>query len=425
MIVQNGEIRLTRYWKLSYLPKLELTEEDLKHEIIERLQEAVRIRLISDVPLGAFLSGGIDSSATVALMARIMDQPVRTFSIGFKEEAYNELRYARMVAEQYKTDHTEFIVEPDAVDVLPKLVWQYNEPFADSSAIPTYYVSKLARQHVTVVLNGDGGDENFAGYGRYVANSFSRSISPFFPPSLAKAILPFILPLPHGRNPTNFFWRLKRFLQEYTLSPEMRNAHWLSHFTNEMKSDLYTPDFSQRVSGIDSYTLIHQRYSEADGYNFLDKTLYADVMMYLPDDLLVKVDVASMANSLEARSPFLDHEFMEFAARIPENLKLKGKSTKHILKEALRGILPDQVLFREKMGFGVPVDHWFRNELREMAYDILLGAQTRDRGYFQEAFVRRILDEHVSGRWNWQYHIYNLLMLELWHRQFIDEAPHG
>lgn len=423
LILGNGQIRIKRYWKLSYLPKLELDEEDLRHEIIERLREAVRIRLISDVPLGAFLSGGIDSSATVAMMAHIMNQPVKTFSIGFKEEAYNELRYARMVAEQFKTDHTEFIVEPDAVDVLPKLVWQYNEPFADSSAIPTYYVSKLARQHVTVILNGDGGDENFAGYGRYVANQFSRSISPFFPPLLARAVLPFILPLPHGRNPSNFIWRLKRFLQEYIQSPEMRNAHWLSHFTSEMKSALYTSDFSRRVSAIDSYSLINQRYGEADGDNFLDKTLYADVMMYLPDDLLVKVDVASMANSLEARSPFLDHEFMEFAARIPSRLKLNGTSTKYILKEALRGILPDGVLFREKMGFGVPIDHWFRNELREMTHDVLLSRHCIERGYFQEGFVKRILDEHTSGKWNWQYHIYNLLMLELWHRQFIDGGP--
>jgi asparagine synthase (glutamine-hydrolysing) len=420
LIVKNGELTLTRYWKLSYLPKLELSEKDLKREIIERLREAVKIRLISDVPLGAFLSGGVDSSATVALMAGMMKDPVKTFSIGFKEEAFNELRFARMVAERYKTEHTEFIVEPNAVEVLPKLVWHYNEPFADSSAIPTYYVSKLAREHVTVILNGDGGDENFAGYGRYAAAEFSRSIHPFFPVLLAKAMLPLAMMLPHGKKSTNFFWVLKRFLQEYVRSPEMRNAHWMSHFTTEMKSELCTGDFFHRTTTGDSYDLLMQRYREAKAESFLDKTLYADVMMYLPDDLLVKVDVASMANSLEARSPFLDHEFMEFTARIPSGLKLKGRTTKYILKEALRNILPDEVLFREKMGFGVPIDHWFRNELKEMAYDIILSRRSLERGYFQESYVKKILDEHVAGKWNWHNHIWNLLMLELWHRMFID-----
>jgi asparagine synthase (glutamine-hydrolysing) len=432
LLLKNGQITVKRYWKLSYLPKHSLSsppfrkggkggfERVLSVEIIQRLREAVRNRLISDVPLGAFLSGGIDSSTVVAMMSGIMNEPVKTFSIGFKEDTYNELRYARMVAEKFRTDHTEFIVEPKALEVIDKLVWHYNEPFADSSAIPTYYVSKLAREHVTVILNGDGGDENFAGYGRYTANEFSRAMHRFFPTPLARALLPFVLMLPHGKDPANFFWRLKRFLQEYVKSPEMRNAHWLCHFTTEMKDDLYTNDFSTRVLSMDSFDLLLDKYKEADANDFLDKTLYADVMMYLPDDLLVKVDVASMANSLEARSPFLDHEFMEFVAKIPAELKLKGRTTKYILKEALKEILPDEVLFREKMGFGVPIDYWFRNELKEMAYDTLLSDRAIQRGYFKKGVVKKILDEHTSGRWNWHNHIWNLLMLELWHRMFID-----
>jgi asparagine synthase (glutamine-hydrolysing) len=372
------------------------------------------------VPLGAFLSGGIDSSATVALMSEIMSEPVKTFSIGFKEKAYNEVLFARMIAKQYKTDHTEFIVEPKALEVIDKLVWYYNEPFADSSAIPTYYVSKLAREYVTVILNGDGGDENFAGYGRYIANEFSRMIGRFLPVSFVKALLPFVMVLPHGNDPNNFFWRLKQFLREYIRSPEMRNAHWLGHFTTEMKSTMYTDDFSSRVSPVDSLDLILDKYRDAEADNFLDKTLYADVMMYLPDDLLVKVDVASMANSLEARSPFLDHEFMEFVAKIPAELKLKGRKTKYILKDTLKGILPDEVLFREKMGFGVPIDHWFRNELRDMAYDVVLSEKAMSRGYFKKEAIKKILDEHTSGKWNWMNQIWNLLMLELWHRVFID-----
>lgn len=420
LILKNGHVEVKRYWKLSYLPKHRVDVKNLKNEILERLKIAVKIRLISDVPLGAFLSGGIDSSATVAMMSEIMSEPVKTFSIGFKEKAYDELRYARIVAKKFQTDHTEFIVEPKAFEVIDKLVWHYNEPFADSSAIPTYYVSKLAREYVTVILNGDGGDENFAGYGRYVANEFSRMIHRFFPTSIAKALLPFVMVLPHGNNPNNFFWRLKRFVQEYIKSPELRNAYWLCHFTTEMKNSMYTDDFSSNVSSVDSFDLLLDKYSDAEADNFLDKTLYADVMMYLPDDLLVKVDVASMANSLEARSPFLDHEFMEFVAKIPAELKLKGRNTKHILKDTLKGILPDEVLFREKMGFGVPIDHWFRDELRDMAYDVILSEKAISRGYFRKEAINKILDEHTSNKWNWQNHIWNLLMLELWHGMFID-----
>lgn len=421
LVFKNGHINIKRYWKLTYLPKHKLSEEDIKGELIERMKEAVKIRLISDVPLGAFLSGGVDSSAIVAMMTGMMDDPVKTFSIGFKAQAYNELHYAKIVADRFNTEHTEFIVEPNALEVLPKIVWHYNEPFADSSAVPTYYVSELAREHVTVILNGDGGDENFAGYGRYVANEFSRKISKILPPPLTKIILPFIMMFPHGSDPNAFFWRLKRFFQEYPNSPEIRNGHWLCHFTSEMKTELYSEEFLEQFSKIDSFEILLNKYKEAQADTFLDKTLYADVMGYLPDTLLVKVDVASMANSLEARSPFLDHVFMEFAAKIPSQLKLKGRRTKYILKEALKGILPDEILNRPKMGFGVPIDQWFRNELKEMVYDTLLSDTAVQRGYFRPKAVRNIIDEHVSGKWNWQYQIWNLLMLELWHQMFIDK----
>lgn len=420
LLLRNSEIKISRYWKLSYLPKLTMSENDLRHEVIERLKEAVKIRLVSDVPLGAFLSGGIDSSAIVALMAGMMKEPVKTFSIGFREEAYNELKYARMVAEKFETDHTEFLVEPNAVEILPKLVRHYNDPFADASAIPTYYVSKLAREHVTVILNGDGGDENFAGYVRHALNKASEKMRNVFPPGLVKALTPLVRMLPQGKTPDNFIWRLKRFMQVYVKPPEIRNAYMLCHFMAEMKDGLYTGEFKKKVSANDSLDLLLDRYREAEADSLLDRTLFTDVMMYLPDDLLVKVDVASMANSLEARSPLLDHEFMEFAARIPADLKLKGLTKKYILKEALRGLLPDDILFREKMGFGVPLDYWFRNELKEMAYDTLLDERALGRGYFRKEYIRQMLDEHVGGRWNWQYHIYNLLMLELWHREFVD-----
>ena len=389
---------------------------------MERLTEAVRLRLVSDVPLGAFLSGGMDSSAVVALMSRLTPEPVRTFSIGFHEKDYDELSYARIVAERFKTSHTEFQVRPNAVEVLQKLVWHYNEPFADPSAIPSYYVSKLAREHVTVVLNGDGGDESFAGYNRYVANELAMRFERI-PAFLRKGLLPKLARLlPATSDPNSFLWRLKRFSQVLAFSPELRNAHWVTHFDNDAKASLYTRDFLQATEGNDSYDIILDRYQQAEATEFTDRTLYADVALYLPETLLVKMDIASMANSLEARSPFLDHEVMEFAARVPAHLKLHKGRTKIILKNAFRNVLPPEIIERKKMGFGVPLEHWFRNELKEMSYDLLLGRRTIERGYFREDAVRRILDEHATGVWNWQYHIYNLLMLELWHREFIDRA---
>ena len=424
LICRNGRIDIQPYWKLSYVPKFSADNpsrmQDLEEELIERLHEAVKMRLISDVPLGAFLSGGVDSSAVVALMSQCMDAPVRTFSIGFKEAAYNETQYARMVSEQYHTDHTEFIVEPNALEILPKLVWHYNEPFADASAIPTYYVSQLAREHVTVALTGDGGDENFAGYKRYFANKMASQLSKIFPPLCISSLLPFVMRLPHGNQPNNFFWRLKRFLQECSLSSELRHGHWLAHFTTEMKQELTTDGYRVAVRNTDSFDLLLKKFSEAEAESLLDKTLYADVTMLLPDSFLVKVDIASMANSLEVRSPFLDHTFMEFAAKIPSKLKLKGRTGKYFLKKTLTNLLPHKILHRGKMGFGVPIDRWLRNELREMAYDTLLSPKSMSRGYFKKTSLKRMLDDHVSGKWNWHYHIWNLLMLELWHQMFID-----
>lgn len=424
LVCRDGKIRVERYWKLRYLPKFAAdtpsAERALEEELLEKIKDAVRIRLVSDVPLGAFLSGGMDSSIVVALMSGMMKEPVRTFSIGFHEEAYDERRFARIVAERFGTRHTEFKVRPDAVEILPRLVRYYNEPFADPSAIPSYYVSKLAREHVTVALNGDGGDESFAGYERYVANWIAMQFE-LLPHFLRKKVFPAIAALLPGTKDLNgVVWRLKRFSQIAPLSPELRNAHWLCHFSTAMKSELYSDGFRRATEGLDSFEVLLGKYAEAEADNFTDRTLYADVSLYLADTLLVKMDIASMANSLEARSPFLDHELMEFAARLPDRLKLSRLRTKAILKDAFKDILPEEITGRKKMGFGVPLDYWFRNELKEMTYDILLGQRCTERGYFNKAYVKRILDEHVAGKWNWQYHIYNLLMLELWHRQFID-----
>ncbi len=426
LLARGGRVEVKRYWKLSYLPKFEArtarAERELEAELVRRFEEAVALRMISDVPLGAFLSGGVDSSAVVAMMCRKASGPVRTFSIGFDNDAYDELAFARRTAEHFGTQHTEFTVRPSALEVLPKLVWHYDEPYADASAVPTYYVSKLARDHVTVVLNGDGGDESFAGYDRYVANALAQRLSLLTPVLGSAAFRKALDLLPHGATSASSRWRLKRFVQQLGRSPQARNAAWLAQFDPEAKQQLYTAAFRREVGPADAEEALYARYRETDADNFTDATLYADVTGYLPDALLTKVDIASMAVALEARSPFLDHEFMEFAARLPARLKLDGRKTKVILKRALRGIVPDEVLDRRKMGFNAPVDQWLRGELREMSHDLLLSRRSLERGYFQRTFVERMLREHSQGTRNWHTQIWNLMMLESWHRSFVDEA---
>lgn len=428
LLVKNGQVTLKRYWKLSYQNQMRVeTEADqraLQEEIIERLREAIRIRLMSEVPLGAFLSGGIDSSIVVALMAGLMDQPVKTFSIGFKEDEYNELGYARMVADRYKTDHHEFIVTPDAKAIIPELVWHYNEPFADSSAIPTYYVSKLAREYVTVILTGDAGDENFAGYPRYqFGGEHTPDYGPIYPTILQRI---FNNPVDSRLQPYisngKASLRDRRRLMDLKLK-RLFYYYRITHFHEGYHASLYTPDFQDKVRGKFPIDFMLNRYRETDAQNFLDATLYVDMNLYLPDTLMTKSDIAGMANSLEARMPMLDHTFLEFTARIPAGLKLKdGQISKYIFKKAVEPYLPHEVIYRKKMGFAVPLDHWFRGELKELAYDTLLSTRATQRGYFKRDYIEGMLDRHQQGE-NWQYLIWNLFMLEQWHAMFIDQPP--
>ena len=419
LLVQDGQVSVRRYWRLRYGTKRHISEAQAAEEVLARLREAVRLRLVSDVPLGAFLSGGIDSSAVVALMAQEGAGPVKTFSIGFEETDYNELPYARVVAERYGTEHHEFVVRPNAVEILPKLVWHYNEPFADSSAIPTYYLAELTRKHVTVALNGDGGDENFAGYERYLANIAASSYQGV-PGFIRRPLGALIAKLP-SISSRSLIGKAKRFVAAVSETRERRYAWWLMHFQPPLKAELCTPDFLRQAGGDDTTQLILDEYAASDARDFVDATLDVDVNRYLPDDLLVKVDIATMAHGLEARSPFLDHSFMEFAATLPANLKLHGRIKKYILKKAVSSQLPNEVIDRPKMGFGVPIDHWFRHELKEFASDVLLSRTSVERGYFHTTVVRRLLDEHAGGVRSWHYQLWNLVMLELWHRTFIDQ----
>jgi asparagine synthase (glutamine-hydrolysing) len=421
LLWEDGRVAVTRYWRLRHAVRAGRPEAVWCEEIRARLDEAVRLRLVSDVPLGAFLSGGVDSSAVVAVMAQASPGRVKTFSIGFDEPEYDELRYARLVAERFGTEHHELVVRPDAARVLPKLAWHYDEPFGDSSAVPTYYVAEMTRRHVTVALNGDAGDEAFGGYERYLASLLAQRLDRLPGAGLLRGTARAALAVwPPTVKRTGLPARARRFLEGVGETPERRYARWFCHFHGSRKAELCTPGFLDDAGESDDLEDLLAAFSAQDGADLLAATMGVDAELYLPDDLLVKVDIASMAHGLEARSPFLDHELMEFAATIPSALKVRGRETKRILKTALQGLLPEPVLARRKMGFGVPIDHWLRHELRDLAYDTLLSRRALGREYFRAEVVRRLLDEHVHGQANLQYWLWTLLMLELWHRTYID-----
>ena len=417
--LKTRKLEKQRYWKLDYSQKLVLSEKEWCGKIMSKLKESVKLRMISDVPLGAFLSGGIDSSAVVGLMSKLNNKPIKTFSIGFNEEKFSELKYARMIAEKFNTEHTEFKVEPNAIEMLPKLVKQYEEPYADSSALPAYYVSKMTRDHVTVALNGDGGDENFAGYSRYSAFKFS-----FFYEKLK--FFNKLLVLPSTKITANlikntFFERVYRFSQSAQEDYKKRYMHYTAYFTNDQKSNLYNDNFKKKVWDENTYELVANQFLEANTKDGMDQALYADFSSYLPEDLLVKMDIDTMAVSLEGRSPFLDHELLELTAKIPFNLKIKGfNNKKYILKKALEGLVPNEILYRPKMGFGVPIEKWFRGDLKGHTKEIILSQKALDRNIFNKKFLEKLLKTHESTKINHSHRIWALLTLELWFRAYFD-----
>jgi len=412
-----------RYWQPGYDRQEDRSEGEYAEELRETLREATRLRLRSDVPLGAFLSGGIDSSITVALMSALLEEPVKTFSIGFQERKFDEVAYARLIAERYKSDHREFTVEPKCLDVLPRLVWFYNEPFADSSAIPTYHVSGLTRRFVTVALTGDAGDENFAGYPRYRAVKLAGYFDRLPGPLKELIATPAWQHLPSSVEQKSPMRRLKKLLGALALPPERRYLTWIAYFTEQQKRSLYQDGLSRALGDLDTTELLVRRYREVRGRDMVTATCYVDLMTYLPDDLLVKVDIASMAHSLELRSPFLDHHVVELAARMPVGLKLRLWTSKFLLKRAFRELLPPEILKRPKMGFGVPIARWFRGELQGYLRDVLLGGPASGRGYFSQEEVQRLVEEHVAGVFDHGYRLWALLCFELWCQMFLDAPP--
>lgn len=416
LIAEDSAVRQEAYWLsppgAPADPGARL--EDYVEPLRAALDEAVRLRLLSDVPLGAFLSGGLDSSLIVALMARRSAAPVRTFAIGFSgEDSFDETAHARRVAALFGAEHHEFVVEPDAIALLPFLVWHHDQPFGDSSAIPTYLVSQRTRQHVTVALSGDGGDELFAGYERfYAANLVARYRR--LPGALRSAIGWAADRLPEATSYRGPAQRMRRFVSGAALPPEAAYFSFVRLFDDAQIAALLGgashPDpaahFLARVP--------------PDERDLTARLLDANLATYLPDDLLIKADRASMAASLETRAPFLDHRLVELAAQIPANLKLRGATTKAVLKAAARGLLPDDIIDRPKHGFGVPVGRWFRADLAPYAREVLLDPAAQARDLFRPGAVEALLDEHISGRRNHGQRIWLLLTLEWWFRLFID-----
>jgi asparagine synthase (glutamine-hydrolysing) len=419
LAVQNGEVEVNEYWDIRYPhePDVLGDEGEIIAEVRRLLENAVRIRLMSDVPLGAFLSGGLDSTAIVSYMTRHMNQRVKTFAIGFEDDpTFNELEYARLVAREYRTDHHEFIVRPNAIDLLPKLVWHHDQPFGDSSAIPTYLLSKLTRSHVTVALTGDGGDELFAGYERFVATRLAEAYRDA--PLFVRLVLSGLLrSLPESASYDSFVRRARRFIEYAPLPLSLGYLGWVGVFQKDFVGDLL-----DNWAGMDPAVHFQSYFDRVQAVDPIGQLLYVNTKTYLPGDLLVKTDRMCMANSLEARSPFLDQELMAYAARISSDVKLKGITTKYILKKALQGIVPEEIIRRKKHGFGVPVGRWFRDDLHDYITEILLSDQSLRRGYFKRDMLKRLVEEHQTGQRDHTHRLWTLLTFEIWHRVVLENG---
>lgn len=401
LVFEKGKIRMERYWELHYSPKSTLSFEEAGEQFLAKFTEAVRLRMISDVPLGVFLSGGMDSSAVTAVMSQLSDQPINTFSIGFKEEKFNELPLARQVSKTFGTNHQEFIVEPHALNILPQLIDHYEEPYADSSAIPSFYLAQMTQKHVTVALNGDGGDESLLGYRMYKYFQFSLKYG-MIPKSLQRLLAGSVSPF-LGIRPSLFTFRLKRFLQSSHKPSHERYLSYTSHFSpNEIRGGQFN-----------GTQLVESKFAGFKGEDPMDQLMWVDISHRLTDDLLVKVDVATMAYGLEGRSPFLDHKLMEFLAQLPADYK----NEKRILKSIFKNELPEGVV-KGKRGFEIPIGEWFRGPMKEFLQDALLSPNAKLHDYYDRAQTEKLINEHLNTDLDHSQRLWTLLMLEQWLQTF-------
>jgi len=408
--LKKKKITKERYWFLDFSEKMSLSEGEWIEKILNLVKEAVSLRTVSDVPLGVFLSGGVDSSVITAVLANLSKEKIKTFTIGFKQQGFSEVKYAERLAKLYQTEHTVMIAEPSSVEILSQLARQFEEPFADSSNIITYMVSKLARKEVKVILNGDGGDENFAGYDRYFRLERDAALEPYL-----FFLRTFGIPLSTILRKE----RIKRFLEKSKLPFSHRYVTYNCFLLNEDKKEIFTSRFKHLTMENNSYQKMEEKFFESKLHNLEDAALYADISMYLPDDLLAKMDIASMAVSLEVRSPLLDHNLVELAAKIPFSLKVKGKTLKYILKRAAERVVPKENLYRPKMGFSIPLAYWFSGELKKFTRSSLLSKKAKSEGLFKRDIVEKMLAGHTPEN-DLSAKLWALLTLELWLKEYFD-----
>lgn len=416
---KDGKLAIKRYWDLEFEPKQPIRDDaDVVAEWYEIFRESVKLRLMSDVPLGMFLSGGIDSSAIAAVMSELVDEPIKTFSVGFKEREANEFEFARQVARKFETDHHEITITPDEFFAeLPKLIWHEDEPLGFEASVPLYFVSKLAQEHVKVVLTGEGSDETLAGYARYrkalTLLEYGEKYEALTPQVLRGAVRSGVAALPGvlGRKLTRTFLSLDADIESLYFDN-------FAIFGKKRQRSLFTGEATEKIGGGDPFDNLHRWLGKTDAASLLDRLLYVDIKTYL-HELLMKQDQMSMAASIESRVPFLDHKLVEFTARLPERMKLRGRDTKWILRKAMQGVLPSEILDRPKMGFPVPLGDWLRGKFRHLVDDYVLSDRSLARGIFNEAALRQLVAAHDRGE-DHASRIFRLMNLEIWHRIFID-----
>ena len=420
MVFEKGELTIKRYWDVDFSRTSNNSEEALTNQLRELTAHCTKQRMIADVPLGAFLSGGVDSSGVVAMMANQSESPVKTCSIGFDEKRFNETEFAKAVADQYHTEHHEFIVHDNVSDNLEHIVSFFDEPFADPSLVPTYFVSKLARQEVTVAIAGDGGDEVFAGYEKYSVDAVENNLRNKVPGWIRKKVLPGLANLLSAGSSITVLRKAKSLCDSLSCDPAM--GFYLSNAQIDQRhwQQLVAPDFASRLGDYHPSKITLDAYARANGPDHLAKILYTDLTTFLPGGILVKVDRMSMANSLEVRAPILDREVIEFAATVPSAFKFKDGEKKHILKEAFKPLLPDDILYRKKMGFSVPLDSWLRNEIKAIAERYILKDNNGLCRYFKPAVIRQFWQQHQSGSYQHGTLLWSMLMFEMWYQRYIE-----
>jgi asparagine synthase (glutamine-hydrolysing) len=418
----SGEVRSeeVRYWRPDYRHKIRISEAEAVERIEVTLREAVRKRLVADVPLGAFLSGGVDSSLVVAMMSQLSSEPVKTFSIGFEEQGFSELEYANAVARRYATDHHEIHLKPDVLGILPSLVWEYGEPFADSSAIPTYYVSKAAKAFVTVALTGDGGDEQFGGYDIARASFHAMRYDRFLPDVLRRPLEARLF----ARERTGLVQKLKTLATHAAADPARRHGQSMA-FTQRQRDALYTDAFRASLGSHRPWHIYERHVEDLAGLSLVDQNLYHVLVGRLPNDYLVKVDVASMMVALELRSPFLDSDLCALASSLEPRLKVKGGVQKYLSKRVAERHLPHEVIYRQKKGFALPLIHWLRTDLARLLGRMLPEGNLVNAGWFRRAEIQRLIGEHTSGAADHTHRLWSLLWLEIWHRIFVERSMTG